>query len=91
LSVGTVFAVALFVAGLAFTDPLFQTQAKIGILGGSVVAGPLGLTVLAQVTKTKEPEQESTPGQETALTEESAEPPGRSVNSRRKVKAPITV
>ncbi len=39
---GIGFTVALFVAGLSFTDPELADSAKIGILGGSLVAGVAG-------------------------------------------------
>jgi NhaA family Na+:H+ antiporter len=44
---GIGFTVALFIAGLAFTDqPELLDQAKVGILGGSLVAGVVGALVL---------------------------------------------
>jgi len=47
LTAGVGFTVALFVAGLAFEPgTLVADSAKIGILGGSVVAGILGFTYL---------------------------------------------
>lgn len=39
---GIGFTVALFVASLSFTDPTLTDAAKIGILGGSLVAGVAG-------------------------------------------------
>ncbi|MFT7598433.1 MAG: NhaA family Na+:H+ antiporter [Acidimicrobiales bacterium] len=48
---GVGFTVALFVTGLAFTNEVFQTQAKIGILGGSAVAGVGGLALMAMATR----------------------------------------
>lgn len=52
---GVGFTVALFVTSLAFTDSLLQTQAKIGILGGSAVAGIGGLSLLAFATRRPQP------------------------------------
>ncbi|HET7753656.1 MAG TPA: Na+/H+ antiporter NhaA [Anaeromyxobacteraceae bacterium] len=44
---GIGFTVALFIAGLAYADdPALLDQAKVGILGGSLVAGILGAAVL---------------------------------------------
>ena len=43
---GIGFTVSLFVTGLAFDDQLLIDEAKIGILGASVVAGVAGLGVL---------------------------------------------
>jgi NhaA family Na+:H+ antiporter len=46
LLAGIGFTVALFVAGLAFTDPGQQGAAKLGILAASLAAGILGSTAL---------------------------------------------
>jgi Na+:H+ antiporter, NhaA family len=43
---GVGFTVSLFVAGLAFDDPLLADQAKLGIFLGSMVAGSLGSMIL---------------------------------------------
>lgn len=43
---GVGFTMSLFIAGLAFTDPELLSQAKIGILFGSAVAGLAGVAVL---------------------------------------------
>ena len=43
---GIGFTVALFVASLAFTEPALIDSAKIGILGGSLVAGIAGYLLL---------------------------------------------
>jgi Na+/H+ antiporter NhaA len=50
---------SLFIAALAFEEP-FLTQAKLGILVGSTVAGALGLLVLrgAAPTEPERPEWE---------------------------------
>jgi NhaA family Na+:H+ antiporter len=39
---GIGFTVAIFVSGLAFVDPGLIDQAKLGILGGSLLSGLLG-------------------------------------------------
>jgi NhaA family Na+:H+ antiporter len=52
---GIGFTVSLFVAGLAFSDPLFVDQAKLGIFIGSLVAGVIGSLVLLSVKKTSTP------------------------------------
>ena len=46
VTAGIGFTVALFVASLAFERPEFADSAKIGILGGSLVAGILGYLLL---------------------------------------------
>jgi NhaA family Na+:H+ antiporter len=43
---GIGFTVSIFVTGLAFTDTALQDQAKIAILGASLVAGGLGAVLL---------------------------------------------
>jgi Na+:H+ antiporter, NhaA family len=40
------FTMSLFITSLAFTDPLYLTQAKIGIFAASIVGGTLGYLVL---------------------------------------------
>ncbi len=46
ITAGVGFTVALFVAGLAFERPEFVDSSKIGILGGSLIAGIAGYLVL---------------------------------------------
>jgi Na+/H+ antiporter NhaA len=43
---GIGFTVALFIAGLAFTDPLLADRAKLGIFAGSLLAGLAGYLIL---------------------------------------------
>ncbi|HVM08588.1 MAG TPA: Na+/H+ antiporter NhaA [Acidimicrobiales bacterium] len=43
---GIGFTVALFIASLAFDDPALETQAKIGILLGSISSGIIGATII---------------------------------------------
>ncbi len=45
---GIGFTMSLFIGGLAFAgqDPGFDTQVKLGVLGGSLIAGLLGATLL---------------------------------------------
>jgi NhaA family Na+:H+ antiporter len=63
LTAGIGFTVALFIAGLAFEPGLTTDAAKIGILGGSVVAGILGFSFLRAIpaAATPEPEGRSVP------------------------------
>ena len=48
---GIGFTVSLFIAGLAYTDPSELEAAKIGILGGSIVAAVIGLVALTAVAR----------------------------------------
>jgi NhaA family Na+:H+ antiporter len=48
---GIGFTVSLFVAGLAYEGSELEEAAKIGILGGSIVAAALGLLLLALATR----------------------------------------
>jgi NhaA family Na+:H+ antiporter len=43
---GIGFTVAIFIAGLAFSDPILVDQAKLGIFAGSLTAGIVGYLVL---------------------------------------------
>jgi NhaA family Na+:H+ antiporter len=43
---GIGFTVALFIASLAFQNEMLQVEAKVGILGGSLLSGALGALVL---------------------------------------------
>ncbi len=45
---GIGFTVALFVAGLAFSDPATNDLAKVGIFAGSLVAGAIGAAILSR-------------------------------------------
>ena len=44
---GIGFTMALFIAGLAFTDETLLRSAKVGVLAGSLLAAIIGMTVLA--------------------------------------------
>ena len=46
---GIGFTVSLFVAGLAFADPLLTNLAKVGIFSGSIVSGIVGSIILSRV------------------------------------------
>ena len=48
---GIGFTVSLFVADLAYDDPSHLDAAKIGVLGGSVVAAVLGIAALAALSR----------------------------------------
>jgi Na+:H+ antiporter, NhaA family len=45
---GIGFTMSLFIGGLAFAgqDPLYETEVKLGVLGGSLIAGLLGTIIL---------------------------------------------
>ena len=51
MAAGIGFTVALFVTGLAFTDPLFTEEAKVGILAASAVAAVLAGLVLSAAAR----------------------------------------
>ncbi|ACY49538.1 Na+/H+ antiporter NhaA [Rhodothermus marinus] len=53
---GIGFTMALFIAGLAFPTPLLLDQAKLGILGASLLAGLLGWVFLARARKIQQAE-----------------------------------
>lgn len=44
---GIGFTVSLFIAALAFDDPLLVDSAKLGILGGSIISAAIGVAILA--------------------------------------------
>jgi len=48
---GIGFTVALFIADLAFTDPVLVEEAKIGILAATVLASMLGAALLARAVR----------------------------------------
>ena len=56
---GIGFTVSLFIAGLAFDDPLTVEEAKVGVLAASIVAGVLGWVLLRFVP---EPEVDAPEG-----------------------------
>ena len=51
---GVGFTVSIFVAGLAFTSPVLQNEAKIGILAASLIAAVTGSLILLRVTRARE-------------------------------------
>jgi NhaA family Na+:H+ antiporter len=51
MAAGIGFTVSLFVTELAFTDPLFTEEAKVGVLVASAVAGILAAFVLSLAAK----------------------------------------
>lgn len=44
---GIGFTMALFIGGLAFTDPAMGVYVRMGVIGGSILSGLLGYTVLS--------------------------------------------
>lgn len=48
------FTMSMFVTSLAFTNPEYMTQAKIGIFAASIIGGVLGYMVLNRKTKNRE-------------------------------------
>lgn len=67
MTAGVGFTVALFVAGLAFEPGLTTDSAKIGILGGSLVAGVVGFTFLRTSPAASPPEPRPVKAPEPAL------------------------
>jgi NhaA family Na+:H+ antiporter len=51
MAAGIGFTVSLFVTELAFTDPLFTEEAKVGVLVASAVAGILAALLLSLAAK----------------------------------------
>jgi NhaA family Na+:H+ antiporter len=51
MAAGIGFTVALFVTGLAFTNPIFTEEAKVGILGASAVAALLSAVILSAAAR----------------------------------------
>jgi NhaA family Na+:H+ antiporter len=45
---GIGFTMSLFIGGLAFAgqDPIYETEVKLGVLGGSLIAGVAGAALL---------------------------------------------
>lgn len=56
---GIGFTVSLFIAGLAFSDPDLENAARLGILGGSIIAAAVGMGVL-WLTGRRSPERAPT-------------------------------
>ena len=52
---GIGFTVALFIAGLAFNDPLLNDVAKVGIFAGSLLAGAIGSALLIRARPVDQP------------------------------------
>ena len=52
---GIGFTVSLFIAGLAYADPVLLDASKIGVLGGSVVAAVIGVAALLVVARGSAP------------------------------------
>jgi len=51
---GIGFTMSIFIAGLAFADPVMLDTAKVGVLGGSLVAGTLGAGVLVWASRRRD-------------------------------------
>lgn len=47
------FTMSLFVTSLAFTEPVYMVQAKVGIFVASIIGGVLGFVVLNKTTKAR--------------------------------------
>ncbi|MEO0393122.1 MAG: Na+/H+ antiporter NhaA [Pseudomonadota bacterium] len=61
LLAGIGFTMSLFIGNLAFSDPAFATDVRLGVLSGSLLSGLLGYALLRMCKHSVEPEQESTP------------------------------
>lgn len=51
------FTMSLFITSLAFTNPDYMIQAKIGIFAASIVGGVLGYVILSDTSKSPNPSQ----------------------------------
>jgi NhaA family Na+:H+ antiporter len=58
VTAGVGFTVALYVAAIAFVEPALRNAARIGILGGSLVAAICGLGVMSLAVRRRPAEQE---------------------------------
>ena len=58
---GIGFTVSIFIADLAFDDPVLVADAKIGILAASVVMGIAGLAYLSNITRDRGSSAEEAP------------------------------
>lgn len=47
------FTMSLFITSLAFTDPVYQIQAKAGVFSASIIGGVLGYMILSRYRKSK--------------------------------------
>ncbi len=54
---GIGFTMSLFITPLAFDDPTLQTEAKVGILGASIIAGTIGYILLRRNSSTSDQHQ----------------------------------
>jgi NhaA family Na+:H+ antiporter len=52
---GIGFTVALFISTLAFTDPVLQDEARVGIAAGSVASALIGAAILAWASRSRNP------------------------------------
>jgi NhaA family Na+:H+ antiporter len=52
---GIGFTMSLFIGNLAFSDPVLLTQAKMGLLAGSLVAGLVGATLVYKSSRVPDP------------------------------------
>ncbi len=59
---GIGFTVALFITALAYRDPIFTADAKVGIFAGSIVAGLLGSAILLKAKPVTEPVETASVG-----------------------------
>lgn len=49
---GVGFTMSLFIGGLAFTDPIYAAEVRVGVLGGSIISAILGLVTLSIAIRT---------------------------------------
>ncbi len=66
LLAGIGFTMSLFIASLAFADPALLSQAKIGVLAGSLVASLAGLAVLNRALPRRQAAMAPLPGSDAA-------------------------
>jgi NhaA family Na+:H+ antiporter len=58
---GIGFTMSLFIGGLAFPDPIYMDEVKVGVLGGSLMSAAMGAAILL-IANSRNPARVSEPG-----------------------------